>query len=538
MSADTLPAQAPEASAPPSLPARIAVRRDQLRLTRWTALAGVAVLVAISVVLRTRALHFHFWVDEGISVGIASHPLAHIPSLLRQDGSPPLYYLLLHLWMSGFGHSEVATHELSLVFALFTIPVAYWAGASLFDRRVGLIAAGLAALMPYLTTYAQETRMYSLMAVLVLIASAAFVHAYVFRRRRYIPVFAVSLAAALYTHNWALFFGVLTVVAFVFCAVRTPREARSSLLLDGAIGFGAAAVLYAPWLPTLLYQARHTGAPWDTPPVLWSLSQGLYSVVGGRGAAIALLLGGGTGLLALRQPSGPAGRRLGLAALVLLGLGLGTLVLAWGYSKLTPAWAVRYLAVVVAPLLIAFALGLSRGGRLGLVAMALVACFWILDPMPPSVDSKSNVALNLSKVRHHLGSDPLVLSTQPEQVPVLAYYLPGVKRFLTPLGAVPDPRVMDWRDALKRFHHRSVSTLLMPVVRGLAPGTRILLVTPLGMENTPHYFALINRASVAWSTALAFDPALKRLKASDQKAYSTGVAVRAVLYEVRPHRTA
>jgi hypothetical protein len=58
------------------------------------------------------------------------------------------------------------------------------------------------------------------------------------------------------------------------------------------------------------------------------------------------------------------------------------------------------------------------------------------------------------------------------------------------------------------------------------------------MENTPHYFALINRASVAWSTALAFDPALKRLKASDQKAYSTGVAVRAVLYEVRPHRTA
>ena len=91
MSADTLPAQAPEVSASPSLPTRIAIRREQLRLTRWTALAGIAVLVAISVVLRTRALHSHFWVDEGISVGIASHPLAHIPSLLRQDGSPPLY---------------------------------------------------------------------------------------------------------------------------------------------------------------------------------------------------------------------------------------------------------------------------------------------------------------------------------------------------------------------------------------------------------------------------------------------------------------
>jgi hypothetical protein len=77
---------------------------------------------------------------------------------------------------------------------------------------------------------------------------------------------------------------------------------------------------------------------------------------------------------------------------------------------------------------------------------------------------------------------------------------------------------------------------LMPMVRRLAPGTRILLVTPLGMAQTPKYFKLINQASVAWSTALAFDPALKRLKVSDEKAYSTGVAVRAVLYEVRPHR--
>lgn len=536
MSADTLQAQAAEVPASASWPTRLAVRREHLRLTRWTALAGVALLVVISAVLRTRALHFHFWVDEGISVGIASHPLSHIPSLLREDGSPPLYYVLLHLWMSVRGHNEVATHELSLIFALLTVPVAYWAGASLFNRRVGLISAGLAALVPYLTTYAQETRMYSLVALLVLIASAAFVHAYVFRRRRYVPVFAVSLAASLYTHNWALFFAVATVVAFALCLLRSPAEARSSLLIDGALGFGLAAVIYAPWLPTLLYQSQHTGAPWDLPPVLWNLSQGLYSVVGGRGAAVAILLGGGAGLLTLRQGTGPAQRRLLLAAVVFLVLGLGTLVIAWAYAKLTPAWATRYLAVVLAPLLVVAALGLSRGGRLAAVALVLVAAWWVLDPLPTSVDSKSNVAFVVTKVRHHLGSDPLVLSTQPEQVPVIAYYLPRAKRYVTPLGTVKDPRVMDWRDALKRFHHHSVSTLLMPMVRRLAPGTRILLVTPLGMAQTPKYFKLINQASVAWSTALAFDPALKRLKVSDEKAYSTGVAVRAVLYEVRPHR--
>ena len=42
------------------------------------------------------------------------------------DGSPPLYYLLLHGWMAIFGETEAATRALSLVFALVAVPVAYW----------------------------------------------------------------------------------------------------------------------------------------------------------------------------------------------------------------------------------------------------------------------------------------------------------------------------------------------------------------------------------------------------------------------------
>jgi hypothetical protein len=535
MSADTLPAQAPEASAP-TFPSRAAVTARQLRLTRRLALAAVAALMLVSLYLRTRALHVHFWVDEGIAVGIASHPLGQIPGLLRQDGSPPLYYVLLHFWLAARGQSEVATHELSLIFALLTIPVAYWAGASLFSRRTGLICALFAAGVPYLTTYAQETRMYSLLALLAVIIAASFVHCFVFRRRRYLAVFAVSTAAGLYTHNWALFLALTSLIVFVVCVLRAPRAARSALWRDGALAFGGVAVLYAPWLPTLLYQSRHTGAPWDLPPVIWSLSQGLYSIVGGRGAAVALLLAGGSGLLGLRRASGERYRRLGLAAAVLLLLAAGTLLIAWAYSKLSPAWAVRYLAVVLGPLLLAFALGVGRAGRLGLVALALVACWWVLDPQPTKINGKSNVAIVMSKMRDRLGADPLVLSTQPEQVPVISYYLPGARRFATPLGTVADPGVMDWRDALKRFHRHSTSSVLRPLVRALRPGTRILLVTPLGMPKTPLYMALINRASVQWSTALAFDPALERLKVSDDDAYVTGVAVRAVLYEVRAHR--
>ena len=44
--------------------------------------------------------------DEGSPSGIASHPSGDIPGVLEQDGSPPLYYMLLHVWMDVFGRSE------------------------------------------------------------------------------------------------------------------------------------------------------------------------------------------------------------------------------------------------------------------------------------------------------------------------------------------------------------------------------------------------------------------------------------------------
>ena len=64
------------------------------------------ILLAASAYLRTRYRSVQFWIDEAISTGIASHPLGAIPGLLRHDGSPPLFYFLLHFWMQAFGATE------------------------------------------------------------------------------------------------------------------------------------------------------------------------------------------------------------------------------------------------------------------------------------------------------------------------------------------------------------------------------------------------------------------------------------------------
>ena len=138
-------------------------------------LAALGLLMAGSLLLRMSGLESGYWIDEGIAVGIASHDFSDIPSTLSMDGSPPLYYLLLHGWMALVGEGEAATRALSLIFAVLAVPVAYWAGNAIFDRRTGVLAAIGVAACPFLNYYAQETRMYSLVVVLSLLASASFV---------------------------------------------------------------------------------------------------------------------------------------------------------------------------------------------------------------------------------------------------------------------------------------------------------------------------------------------------------------------------
>src|SRR3954469_13629413 len=198
---------------------------------------ALGALVLVSIYVRTRQAGVGFWIDEGLSVGIADRPLGDIPSVLRQDGSPPLYYLLLHLWLPLAGRSEEGTHALSLLFALACVPVAWWGGRLLFGAATGWRAAVLAAANPFLTQYAQETRMYALVALLGLVALICWLQAFApdpppdARGGRGAALgFAAAFAGMLCTHNWGLFFGFGTGVAgVVLLALASPRERRRLL---------------------------------------------------------------------------------------------------------------------------------------------------------------------------------------------------------------------------------------------------------------------------------------------------------------------
>ena len=518
-----------EVARPRARIARLGTARLAVSLPK--SLLVLAFLVGLSLALRTQAIHARFWIDEGLSVGISSHPLGDIPGVLRKDGSPPLYYLILKLWMSVFGSGEADTHALSVAFAIFTVPAAWLGGRALFGDRAAWIAALLAAINPFLTYYSQETRMYALVALLSTIVTATFVVTFVQGRRAWLPVFSVSLALIAYAHNWGLFLAIGTVAALV--PIYRQAADRRAVVRDALLAYAITAVLYLPWLPILISQAQHTGAPWAERPTFQAILNGLANLLGGAAPAMAFALGAGFGLSTILAGARRSPRAR--AALSVAIMGLTTLAVAWLASQASPAWSNRYFSVFMGPVLLLGAAGLARGGRLGLVVIAILVAFWF-NPRTGVLDTKSDAHTVAVLTRDRLERGDMVVAIHPEQGPVMHYYLPqniGL-RWADAMGPVKDPLVFDWRDALDRLKAAKPTPTEDALVATLKPGEKILAIFPIirtARWGAP-WTSEVRKRSAQWQRVLDRDKRLSRtLAAPVTEGRPLPKGVRAVLYE-------
>jgi mannosyltransferase len=480
------------------------------RLPRRVGAAGVLlVLVAVSALLRTRTLGGELWFNEATATGIASHSLSELPGVLRRGGSSPLYYLLLHFWIDAFGSGASATHALSLVFGLLTIPTAMWTGQSLFGRRAGLMAATLFAFSSFLTQYAQETQMYELIVLLGLLATAAFLHAFVYRRRRWLWLFALALTAMLYTQVAAVLFWFGVAVALV--PVYICSDDRRRTLRDAAIGFGVAAILYLPWLPTTIYQVVHVTAGWHYTPLLGATVPG--TLLGGERVDVTLLVAAVAAVVPLLARSNRRTREA-TAIWVLIAVPVAALALARVSSLIAPVWASRYFAAMVAPLLLLGAYSCARARVLGVAAIVLCLGF-LANPSSFAPSYKSDMQDLAGEIGPLLQRNDLVVVGQPEQTTLAWYYLPGGLRYASLAGVVSDPSYVNWVDALKRVKKANPRTTLGALIASLKPGQQLLYVRPLteGAKNwDAPWTQLVRRRAAQWGAILTRDVVEGRLK--------------------------
>jgi hypothetical protein len=525
------------------------------RLAAWLVGPGaplsVVLLVLWSAYLRTRNLDAPFWIDEGISVGVAHFPFADIPDALRLDGNPPVYYLLLHVWLRLFGDSVAAAHSLSTLFAVAAVPGVFLLARRPLGTGVALGATALAATLPYLTYFGQETRMYSMVAFLSVLVAGLHLRLFDEGARRIRVGLAVVLIVLLYTHTWGVFLVGGSVLAVGARALLEPERAgRVRIVRIGFLVHLAAAIAWAPWLPILAKQASETGAPWSLKPTFTMLLEAIGSVVQPQIPAVVLLCtvifgaivlagaarGRTTGPNVAPRPEAHDLRRHALVLAVML---VGTVLFAWVASLVSPAWANRYMGVAVGPVVLLGGILMTRSGRAPLVVLLLLVAVWGTSTQGARLRDKATPEAMVKASAPELRRGDLVISVHPEQLPVIAYGLrhngvaDGV-RYATALGRQTDVRLFDWRRGLDRMKAAEPWVVADRLIRAQRPGSSILLVLPVisrGNWSGP-WTKLVADNTKAWRALLQADPRLRMVGRRPVIGPAQGVF--GVLFTVRP----
>ncbi len=185
------------------------------------------------------------WYDEGFSWWLSSHPLDQIIARTAADIHPPLYYLVLHFWMSAAGASEFALRYLSLMAGVLLVPAFFILARRLLNEPVAWVAALMAALSPLYIWYAQEARMYEWLVLLTVLSSYAFWRWTERATWQWWLAWTLLDVLAVYLHFYGFFVVAFQALYFFIWWVR--QETRWLMLLAGLSSAALVGAAYLPW---------------------------------------------------------------------------------------------------------------------------------------------------------------------------------------------------------------------------------------------------------------------------------------------------
>ena len=456
-------------------------------------IAAVAI-IAIGVIARF-ATWSHLWLDEALTVNIARLPLGDIPAALRHDGAPPLYYYVLHGWMVVFGQSNLAVRALPGLFGVLSLPLTFAAARRIGGRRVAWAATLLMATGPFAIRYATESRMYSLLICLVLMALIQVLALLEGGGRRRQVALALLTVTILLTHYWSLYLLAVS-VATLWWLARTCTEpvARAGLRGPNAVVgarrslvaiFGGC-VLFLPWVPTFLYQLGHTGTPWGQPGNLRSMFDTVTHFAGGYwdpGIALGLMYFGLIGLALFGWAV--EGRRLLLdfhprsPGKWLTAVAFGTLALAIMAGQIgRSAFAVRYASIMYPLFVILVALGTNAidDQRVfhGVLSVAVVLGLWAV--IPNVVGERTSAARVASAINSRAKPGDVVVYCPDQVGPSVSRELraDGLINITFPRGTGPE--LVDWVDYEKFVDAGRTRPFARMIVDQAGPDSDVWLV--------------------------------------------------------------
>ncbi len=465
----------------------------------WLIVAGIVVAAAVAtgLVLRfwTRS---ELWLDEALAVNIAHLPMSQLHEALKEDGAPPLYYVLLHYWMVLFGTSNDAVRALSGVLSVLTLPVAWVAGKRFGGRSAAWAVLLLLATSPFAIYYGTEARMYALVMFLTACGFVALDRALRSPKPGNLVAVAVVTAALLYTQYWALY---LVAVLGLYLLLRN-LFGRGRGLVKSWWAFGAVIVgclAFVPWWPTFVFQSRHTGTPWAVPANFAAVinaitgftdNQATLSTAGtdqGRLLALLYFVFGALAVFGIARDrwridldlrTQPKSR--GVAFVV-----VGTLFVAIGGGIVShSAFSTRYAAVVYVPLLLLVALGLLvlEAPKIRAVVLLAGAAAGLAAAVPNITTQRTQAAPVVSVLKEHAQPGDVVAFCPDQLGPATYRLMPADTYKTTTFPRGTSPAFVDWVDYKSTIQHTNAVNYAQELVNEAGAGHRVWLVWAPGYQ--------------------------------------------------------
>jgi mannosyltransferase len=311
-----------------------------------------------------------FWVAN-LSWPAFHHLIGHV------DAVHGFYYALVHVTFF-LGHDEVVMRLPSVVGAVGAVLLTYVLASRLGgSRMLAFAAAGLTALAPSMSRYAQSGRSYALVTAVTLLASLALVRA-VQRDVRGAPawpvarawlVYGVALTVSGYLHELSL-----VLLAMAHGTTLLWARARARTVRNWVLAAGAAAALLAPL--AVLSTREDAAVSWiPRPGVRSAVNLGRF-FFGSSWTVVVILAGLAVfGAVAARVPAGPRlTGRFTLTAFAVPLLLLPPMVLLVESRLAKPLYDSRYVLFCLPAGMMLAATGLERLVRLipGLRATRLI----------------------------------------------------------------------------------------------------------------------------------------------------------------------
>jgi mannosyltransferase len=426
-------------------------------------------ILALALILRLVSLADHsLWYDEAFSVLFAQSDVSTMLSgTVSAVEHPLLYYLTLKVWLTIFGASAFAMRLWSVTTGVATIGLIYLIGRDLFSQQTGLAAAFITAIAPFHLQYSQETRMYSLLALLLTGATWCYIRGSGKGVARYAPTNDDSHVNP--NWRWWLLFGVLAglamhtqyLAAFYLAALGLfplfKRDWRT--FAQVTVGAIIAVIIFSPFLISLPTQIANLSANyWISRPTLAQLFKSLVIFVGGYHEfppTLTLIIYGGALFLVVfllvqivfymrrpRRSSESDNENL----LFVLWLFIAPIIFMWVFSQFIPVYLERALIASVLMLYLLLAWLFTRAGmpRLiqGLLMLIMAVVFVIGDRAQYQVNSfpYSPVHGAVAHIRDNLESGDVVIHMNKLTALSGEVYAPDIEqRFLADMqGSAED----------------------------------------------------------------------------------------------------